>query len=67
MRRYLVKENVKHFERLLQNEADEGKRALVDRMLSDARHELSRLEGIWSWTCPHVRVPAEVGKTFSNS
>jgi GAF domain-containing protein len=66
MRRYVVKENVKHFERLLQSEADERKYALLDQMLSDARHELSRLEGIWSWTCPHVRVPLEVGLAAEN-
>ena len=29
--------------------------------MSEARRELNALEGIWTWTCPHLGIPHSVG------
>lgn len=61
MRRFILRENVKHFRYLLEIETDGDKRDLLARMLADAEYELSRHESIWRWTCPQARVPSVVG------
>lgn len=61
MRRFILRENIKHFHELLKNEQDPVSQDLLIKMLAEAQHELSRLESIWLWTCPKGAVPFEVG------
>ena len=61
MRRFIARQNIRHFERLLGSERDGRKRETLERLLSDARYELAGLESIWSWTCPHIGIPDEAG------
>lgn len=61
MRRFILRENVKHFRYLLGIETDGARRSLLAGMLADAEYELSRHEGIWRWTCPQAEVPSAIG------
>jgi len=61
MRRFVARQNVERLERMLGFETDTQRRAAIDRLLVEARRELDWLEGIWSWTCPHLNIPNSVG------
>lgn len=61
MRRFIVKENVTRFQKLLALETNEGARNVLRRLLDEAQRELAALEGIWSWTCPDLAIPDAVG------
>lgn len=56
MRRFVLKENIKHFSQLLKTEQGPFKQDLFSKMLADARHEFSWLESIWLWTCPTLSI-----------
>ena len=61
MRRFIVKQNIQRFEHLLDGEVDGPKRAQLEALLSEARRESKALEGVWSWTCPHLGISDVVG------
>lgn len=61
MRKFIIRRNIELFERILRSDVSHAKRTQIEQLLTEARYELSRLEGIWSWTCPHLRIPNSVG------
>jgi GAF domain-containing protein len=61
MQRFIVKQNIERFQTLLDGEHDETRRVPLARLLAEAQRELAWLEGIWSWTCPHLGVPDSLG------
>lgn len=67
MRRFILRENIRRFEAMLEAEADPSRRETLSRFLSEARHELSRLEQIWLWTCPGGGVPDEIGMAVESA
>ncbi|MBB3387129.1 hypothetical protein FHX12_005853 [Rhizobium sp. BK609] len=61
MRRFIARQNIERFERLLDGELGSRERRMFEQLLAEARNELSWLENIWSRTCPHLTVPASIG------
>jgi len=66
VRRFIVRENVARFQRLLARESDERVRRTLRQLLLGARRELAGLQGIWSWTCPELGIPDRVGVAAEN-
>ncbi|MBL8645075.1 MAG: GAF domain-containing protein [Rhodospirillaceae bacterium] len=61
MYRFTVKHNIERFQRLLHSEVESSQRKVLEELLANAKRELSALEGIWSWTCPHLNISASLG------
>lgn len=66
MRRFVIRQNIERFERLLASDVDGIRRLQLERLLSEARHELAGLQGIWSWTCPHLGINDSIGAEAEN-
>ncbi|NRP87461.1 hypothetical protein GFPCMMHI_03381 [Ensifer adhaerens] len=61
MRRFIVRQNIERFERLLSEGLDDHERSMFEQLLAQARNELYWLENIWSQTCPHLGISDSVG------
>jgi GAF domain-containing protein len=61
MQRYVARKNVELFQRMLAGGGQSLDRPMLERLLAEARRELSGVDKIWSWTCPHLGLPDEIG------
>jgi hypothetical protein len=65
-RRFIARQNVERFQRLLCQEKDSRMRTQLEGLLSEAQAEVAWLQGIWSWTCPHLAIHDPLGAAAEN-
>jgi len=66
MRRFILRQNIQHFELMLERASGDAERRRLQTLLAETRDELALHEHIWSWTCPHLAVPGGVGSAAEN-
>lgn len=61
MRRFILRENIKRFQRMLMDAKHDQERSRLEVFLSEARQELTFLEQLWLVTCPQLGIPPLLG------